>query len=70
MILKNTNAEVHARRRRTNVKKKDIFERMHLIRRYHWWVVYEFSNPNNYPKYWDRSNLPDIPSDSEEEEES
>ena len=58
-----------SRRRRTNTKKKDLFERMHLIRRYHWWSVYQFANPKNYPKYWDRSKLPPLPeSDSEESE--
>ena len=58
-----------SRRRRTNTKKKDLFERMHLIRRYHWWSVYQFANPENYPKYWDCSKLPPLPeSDSEESE--
>ena len=34
-----------------------------------WWVVYQFANPENYPKYWDRSKLPPLPeSDSEESE--
>ena len=59
-----------SRRRRTNTKKKDLFERMHLIRRYHWWSVYQFANPENYPKYWDRSKLPPIPeSESDVSEE-
>ena len=58
-----------SRRRRTNTKKQDLFERMHHIRRFHWWSVYQFANPQNYPKYWDRSKLPEIP-ESESEEES
>ena len=58
-----------SRRRRTNRKKKDLFERLHLIRNYHWWTVYEFSKSSNYPeKYWNKENLPEIPSESESEE--
>ena len=58
-----------SRRRRTNRKKKDLFERLHLIRNYHWWTVYEFSKRSNYPeKYWNKENLPEIPSESESEE--
>ena len=59
-----------SRRRRTNTKKKDLFERMHVIRRYHWWSVYQFANPENYPEYWNRSKLPPIPESDSEESES
>ena len=64
-----------SRRRRTNNKKHDLFERLHLIRRFHWWSVYEFSNPSNYngtsgKNYWDRKNLPEITETSEEDEDS
>ena len=59
-----------SRRRRTNTKKQDLFERMHHIRRFHWWSVYQFANPQNYPKYWDRSKLPQIPESDSEESDS
>ena len=56
-----------SRRRRTNTKKKDLFERLHLIRRYHWWIVYQFSYPKNYPKYFDRKKLPPLPESDDDE---
>ena len=62
-----------SRRRRTNTKKRDLFERLHLIRNYHWWIQYQFANPKNWPKYWNRDNLPPLPesaSSSESEEVS
>ena len=57
-----------SRRRRTNTKKKDLFERLHLIRNYHWWIVYQFANPKNWPKYWNRDNLEPLPEESSESE--
>ena len=52
------------------MKSKDIFQRLHLIRGYHWWITYQFSNPANYPSpYWDKSTLPPLPSEDEEFEE-
>ena len=62
-----------SRRRRTNTKKRDLFERLHLIRNYHWWIQYQFANPKNWPKYWNRDNLPPLPesgSSSESEDVS
>ena len=55
-----------SRRRRTNTKKKDLFERLHLIRNYHWWIVYQFANPKNWPKYWNRDKLQPLPESSSE----
>ena len=40
------------------------------IRRFHWWSVYQFANPQNYPKYWDHSKLPQIPESDSEESDS
>ena len=56
-----------SRRRRTNTKKKDLFQRLHLVRKYHWWIVFAFANPENYPAYWNRDNLPELPDESEPE---
>ena len=62
--------------RRKNKKKKSVYERLHIISNYHWWVIYQFQDPDNYngkkDQYFDLNTIRNrkhrIPSGADEED--
>ena len=35
-------------RKKSNAKCKSVFERLHQVKNYDWWLIYKFQNPDNF----------------------
>ena len=35
-------------RKKSNAKCKSVFERLHQVKNYDWWLIYKFQNPGNF----------------------
>ena len=62
--------------RRKHKKKKSVYQRLYIISNFHWWLIYQFQDPDNYNgkknQYFDlntiRNRKHKIPSGADEED--